>query len=93
MFWSASARVLEGLKEFIEVYIHNEVDSLSYKSILETFDTYGLHCLPCFVLLVLLVAAAKILAVKAGTSIHLARLPCQPICLVGSPAALFCACY
>jgi hypothetical protein len=29
-----------------------------------------------------LVATAKILAVQVGTSIHLASLPCQPICLV-----------
>jgi len=37
-------------------------------------------------MLVLLVATAKILAAKAGTSIHLARLPFQPACLA-------CACY
>jgi hypothetical protein len=28
------------------------------------------------------------LAVKVGTSIHLAFLPCQPICLAGQPALL-----
>jgi hypothetical protein len=40
-------------------------------------------------MLVLLVAAAKILAVKAGKSIHLAHLPCQPACLVSVLAARF----
>jgi len=34
----------------------------------------------------MLVAAAKILAAKAGTSISLAQLPCQPTCLVSPPA-------
>ncbi len=38
-------------------------------------------------MLVLLVAAANILALKNGTFIDPARLPCQPICLV-SPSAL-----
>jgi hypothetical protein len=33
-------------------------------------------------MLLLLVAAAKILAVKAGTSAHQALLPCQPACLI-----------
>ncbi len=42
----------------------------------------GSASLPCFVLLVLLMAAAKMLAVKAGTCIDLARLPSQPACLV-----------
>jgi len=37
-------------------------------------------------MLVFLIANAKILAVKAGTSIHLACLPCQPACLVSLPA-------
>jgi hypothetical protein len=60
-------------------------------------------------MLVLLVAGAKILAVKADTSIELAHLPFQhacltwPACLVGLPAllarlpfrptCLVCACY
>jgi len=35
-----------------------------------------------FLSLVMLVAEAKISAVKAGIYIHLAYLPCQPICLV-----------
>ncbi len=40
---------------------------------------------------------AKILAVKVGTSIHLAGLPCQPICIVSLPAChvsplCFCFC-
>jgi hypothetical protein len=43
-------------------------------------------------MLVLLVAAAKILAVKAGTSVHLTRLPRQPTCLTRS-ACLVCARY
>jgi len=46
----------------------------------------GTYCLPCFVLLVLLVVAAKILAGKVGTSIHL----CQPTCLVYQHASLAC---
>jgi len=33
-------------------------------------------------ILALFVAAAKILAVEAGTSIDLACLPCRPTCLV-----------
>jgi len=36
-------------------------------------------------MLVALLAAAKILAVKAGTSIHLTWLPCQPACFVLPP--------
>ncbi len=48
----------------------------------------GPASLPCLVfLLVLPVAAAKILAVKALISLGLASLPCQPKCLV-SPNAL-----
>jgi hypothetical protein len=39
-------------------------------------------------MLVLLVASAKILAVKAGTTINPAHLPCWPTCLVGPPALL-----
>jgi hypothetical protein len=35
----------------------------------------------CFVFLFLLVTIAQILAVKAGTSINQAHLPCQPSCL------------
>jgi len=38
--------------------------------------------MPCFVLLVLFVAAAKILSVKAGTFFDPACLPCLPACLV-----------
>ncbi len=51
-----------------------------------------------FGMLVLLVAAAKkkLLAAKAGTSIHLASLPCRPAsllaslpaCLIGPPPCL-----
>jgi hypothetical protein len=37
-------------------------------------------------------AATKVLAVKAGTSIDQARLPFQPACLFSLPA-LFCAHY
>jgi hypothetical protein len=33
-------------------------------------------------MLVMLIAAAKLLAVKAGTSIDPAHLPCWPACLV-----------
>jgi hypothetical protein len=43
--------------------------------------------LPRYVLLVLLLATAKILAAKLGTFIDPASLPCQPTCLV-SPLAL-----
>jgi hypothetical protein len=39
-------------------------------------------------MLVVLVAATKILAVKAGTSIHPARLPCQPVCFAACLKAL-----
>jgi hypothetical protein len=42
--------------------------------------------MPSFLLLVLLVAAEKILALKVDTSIHLAWLPCQPACLLLVPA-------
>jgi hypothetical protein len=42
----------------------------------------GLANLPCFVLLALLVGAAKLLAVKVATSLELACLPCQAACLV-----------
>jgi hypothetical protein len=38
--------------------------------------------LPCLVFLVLLVAAAKILAVKLGPSIDPTQLPCLPTCPV-----------
>jgi len=41
--------------------------------------------LPCFVLIVLLLAKAKLLAVKTGTYIHPAHLPCEPACLVSLP--------
>jgi hypothetical protein len=41
----------------------------------------GQASLPCVALLVLLVTAAKILALKLGTSIDLVHLPCQPTCL------------
>jgi hypothetical protein len=41
-------------------------------------------------MLVALLAAAKILAVKAGTSFHLAWLPCQPACFVSLPALSAC---
>ncbi len=65
----------------------------------QTIDIYfgillkGLASLPSFVLSVLLVATGKILAVKAGTSIHLesalfASLPFQPVLLVPSASAL-----
>ncbi len=37
-------------------------------------------------MLVVLATAARILAVKASTSIHLAGLPCQPTCLISLPA-------
>jgi hypothetical protein len=50
------------------------------QSILETFHIYGLACLPCFVSLVLLVAAAKILAVKVGTTIGQVCLPALSAC-------------
>jgi hypothetical protein len=53
----------------------------------------GPASLPCFVLVVLLVAAAKILAVEVGTSNDLAHLPCQPACLVGPPALSACLPY
>jgi hypothetical protein len=39
-------------------------------------------------MLVLLMAAAKILAVKLGTNIHLAHLPCQPACLFVAAASI-----
>jgi hypothetical protein len=48
----------------------------------------GQASLPCFVLLVLLVAAIKILAVKAGTSID--PLLSQPALYVPVTSALFC---
>jgi hypothetical protein len=38
-----------------------------------------LPSLPCFVLLVQLIATAKILAVKVSTPVDLARLPCLGI--------------
>jgi hypothetical protein len=40
--------------------------------------------------LVLLVATTRILALKVGTSIHPACLPCWPAGLVGLPAFLVC---
>ncbi len=52
--------------------------------------------MPYFVLQVLLVVAAKILAVEVGTSKHLACLTCQPTCqtqlvclVIPSPPVLF----
>ncbi len=51
----------------------------------------GQASLNCFDLLVLLVAAAEILAVKAGTYNHTACLPSQPACLVC--AWLFGSCF
>jgi hypothetical protein len=42
--------------------------------------------LRCLVLLVLIVAAATVLAVKMAKDIQLAGLPCQPSCLFGPPA-------
>jgi hypothetical protein len=41
-------------------------------------------------MLVLSVTIAIILAVKAGTSIQPARLPCQPACPVSLPALSAC---
>jgi hypothetical protein len=40
------------------------------------------HIICLLLVSVLSMAAAKILAVKVGTSIDQARLPCQPACLV-----------
>ncbi len=53
----------------------------------------GTYCLPCFVLLVLLVAAAEILAGKAGTSIHLVSPHALSTNIPHWPACLYCACY
>jgi hypothetical protein len=41
-------------------------------------------------MLVLIVAGAKILRVKAGISVDLPCLPCQPACLVSLPALSTC---
>ncbi len=41
-----------------------------------------LASLSCFVMLVLFVAEAKILAVKVGIYLDFVCLPCQPACLV-----------
>ncbi len=60
------------------------------QSILVTFDIYA--CTACIVVNVLLVAAANILAVKAGTCIGLVCLVCLAClaCLSCQPASLTC---
>jgi hypothetical protein len=50
----------------------------------------GMASLSCFILLVILVAAVKILALKFGSFIDLASLLCLPACLVCLPALSAC---